>query len=190
VFYNDYTDIIMTLNPCPLVSPGPCALPVNAGTAKVPGIELELEWYLSERWLFDASASWMDFEYKETIAPVTVNDVPPYTPDTKWSAGIQYNFPLSTGGDIGIRLDVAHQSDIFVLPVNDATNRIESRTLANARLMWGSADGLWDAALEIANLTDEYYFHTLFDQYNSGGGYLSGQPGMPRTYAVTLRRTF
>ncbi|MGW8369936.1 MAG: TonB-dependent receptor, partial [Gammaproteobacteria bacterium] len=42
VFYNDYTDIIMTLNPCPLVSPGPCALPINAGTAKVPGLELEL----------------------------------------------------------------------------------------------------------------------------------------------------
>ena len=43
VFYNDYTDIIMTLNPCPLVSPGPCTLPVNAGAATV-AVRASLPW--------------------------------------------------------------------------------------------------------------------------------------------------
>jgi iron complex outermembrane receptor protein len=190
VFYNDYTDIIMTLNPCPLVSPGPCALPVNAGSATVPGIELELEWHVGDRWLFDASASYLDFEFDETIAPITLDMVPPYTPETKWSVGIQYNVPLGDGGDFGIRLDTSYQSEIFVLPVNSWTNRIEGYQLSNLRLMWGSSDGLWDAAFEITNLTDEYYFQTLFDQYFSGGGTLAGQPGMPRMYGVMLRRSF
>jgi iron complex outermembrane receptor protein len=190
LFYNDYTDIIMTLNPCPLISPGPCALPINAGTAKVPGVEVELEWYVGDRWLFDASASWMDFEYKTTVAPVDLTMVPPYTPDTKWSTGIQYNIPLGDGGEVGLRLDASYRSDVYVLPVNASTNLIEGYTLTNARLMWDSADGLWGAAFEITNLTDEYYFHTLFDQYASGGGTLAGQPGWPRTYGVTLRRQF
>lgn len=190
VFYNDYTDIIMTLNPCPLVSPGPCALPVNGGSATVPGIELELDWYAGDNWQIDASASVLDFEFDETIAPITLDMVPPYTPELKWSAGFQYNIPLSSGGRVSLRLDASYQDEIYVLPVNNETNRIDDYTLTNARLMWSSADEMWDAAFEIANLSDEYYFQTLFDQFGSGGGTLAGQPGWPRTYAVTLRRSF
>jgi iron complex outermembrane receptor protein len=196
VFLNDYTDIIMTLNPCfqatpdPTDGPGPCALPINAGSADVPGAELELEWHMGDRWLLDAATSWLDFEYSTTVAPVSLTDVPPYTPETKWSMGIQYDHPLRSGGSLGFRVDASYQSDIYVLPVNGATNRIEGYTLSNARMMWRSADQMWDAAFEITNLTDEYYYQTLFDQYGSGAGTLAGQPGLPRMYGVTLRRTF
>jgi iron complex outermembrane receptor protein len=196
VFYNDYTDIIMTLNPCfdatpdPTDGPGPCALPINAGTAKVPGLEVELEWYVGDNWLFDASASWLDFEYKEVVAPVQLSFVPPYTPETQWSAGIQYDIPLDSGGSFGIRLDSSYRDDVFVSPVNQATGMIEGYTLSNLRLMWRSADEMWDAAFEITNLSDEYYFHTLFDQYASGAGTLAGQPGLPRLWGMTLRRSF
>jgi iron complex outermembrane receptor protein len=196
VFYNDYTDIIMTLNPCfqttpdPTDGPGPCALPINAGSATVPGIEVEFEWHVGDSWLFDASASYMDFEYDETVAPVRLTDQPTYTPETKWSVGIQYDISLDSGGYVGIRLDTAYQSEMFTLPLNDWTNRIEERTLSNLRLMWHSSDELWESAVEITNVTDEYYFHTLFDQYASGGGTLAGQPGLPMQYALTLRRNF
>jgi iron complex outermembrane receptor protein len=196
LFYNDYTDIIMTLNPCfeatpdPNDGPGPCALPINAGTAKVPGLEVEVQWFLGDNWLFDGSFSTMNFEYKEVVAPVQLDFVPPYTPESKWSAGIQYNHPLSSGGTVGVRLDSSYQSKIYVLPVNDATNLIDGYTLSNLRFMWTSADESWDAALELTNVSDEYYYHTLFDQYNSGAGTLAGQPGRPREWAITLRRSF
>jgi iron complex outermembrane receptor protein len=190
VFSNDYTDIIMTLNPCPLVSPGPCALPVNGGSATVPGVEVELEWYAGENWLIDASLSTLDFEYDETIAPITTDMVPPYTPETQWSAGFQYTVPLNSGGTFGVRLDASYQDDIYVLPVNAETNRIDGYTLSNLRLMWTSSDETWDAAFQITNLSDEYYFQTLFDQFASGGGTLAGQPGWPREFGITLRRSF
>ena len=190
VFLNDYTDIIMTLNPCPEVAPGPCALPINAGTADVSGLELELEWHPTDRWIIDASASWLDFEYKRTVSPVELDHVPPFTPETKWSAGVQYEIPLRAGGSFAVRLDASYQSEIHTGPINTEFNRIDDYTLANARLMWSSADGSWDAALEVTNLTDEYYYLTLFDQFESGGGTLSGQPGMPRMVGVTLRRHF
>ena len=196
VFYNDYTDIIMTLNPCfeatpdPTDGPGPCALPINAGTAKVPGLEVEVEWHLGDQWMFDASASWMDFEYKEVVAPVELSFVPPYTPESQWSAGIQYDIPLGEGGNFGIRLDTSYRDDIFISPVNQATGRIEGYQLSNLRFMWNSSDETWDAAFEITNVADEYFYHTLFDQYASGAGTLAGQPGLPRQYAVTLRRSF
>src|SRR5690606_36065710 len=123
VFMNDYTDIIMTLNPCPLVSPGPCALPINAGTADVSGVELELEWHAGDRWIIDASASVLDFEYKNTVPPVELDHVPPYTPELKWSAGIQYDIPLRSGGTFGIPLDASYQDEIHTGPINTEFNR-------------------------------------------------------------------
>ena len=190
VFFNDYNDIIMTLNPCPEISPGPCALPINAGTAEVLGAELELEWYPLDRLMLDASASWLDFEYKETVPPVQLDHRSPFTPETKWSAGIQYELARTELGSFAVRLDASYQSAIHTGPINTEFNRIDGYTLTNARLMWESADETWDAALEVTNLTDEYYFLTLFDQYESGGGTLAGQPGLPRLFGLTLRRRF
>jgi iron complex outermembrane receptor protein len=74
--------------------------------------------------------------------------------------------------------------------VNAETNRIDGHTLSNLRLMWTSSDETWDAAFQITNLSDEYYFQTLFDQFASGGGTLAGQPGWPREFGITLRRSF
>ena len=191
LFYNDYTDIIMTLNPCPeFGGEGPCALPINAGTADVKGVELEMEWYPTDRWSFDASIGYLDFEYKQTVAPVELDHVPPFTPELQWSAGIQHTFPQGARGQFSIRLDASYQDDIFTGPINTEFNHIDSYTLSNLRVMWRSLDEAWDAALEVTNLTDEYYFLTLFDQYASGGATLSGQPGLPRLFGITLRRHF
>ncbi|MCP5145633.1 MAG: TonB-dependent receptor [Gammaproteobacteria bacterium] len=196
VFYNDYTDIIMTLSSCfqttPATTdgPGPCALPFNAGTAKVPGAELEMEFYPTDNLMIDAAVSYIDFEYKQTVAPITTSMVPPYTPKWKWSAGIQYTFAETSYGAFSARVDAAYQSSINTAAFNEATNHINGYTLANARLMWRSLDETWNAALEITNLTDKYYYLTLTDQYGSAGATVSGQPGMPRVFALTLRRNF
>src|SRR5262249_1098017 len=42
-FYNDFTDAQLTLLSCPQFGgPGPCALPQNAGDAKLKGVEVEV----------------------------------------------------------------------------------------------------------------------------------------------------
>jgi iron complex outermembrane receptor protein len=196
IFYNDYSDIIMTLNPCflatpdPTDGPGPCALPINAGTAEVLGLEFETEWHPIDNAIIDASISYLDFEYEETVAPVDISHVPPYTPELKWSIGGQYTWGIGDLGSLTARIDASSTSAIHIAPVNTIYNKIDGYLLSTARLMWSSADETWDAALEITNLTDEYYYLTLFDQYLSGGGTLAGQPGPPRQYGITVRRRF
>jgi iron complex outermembrane receptor protein len=51
-------------------------------------------------------------------------------------------------------------------------------------------DDSWSAALEVTNLFDKYYYLTLFDNVESGGNQVDGQPGHPREWAITLKKKF
>ena len=138
------------------------------------------------------SLSTLDFEYSR-ITPgataVTLGMITPYTPETKASVGIAIRVLATGGGTLTPRLDVSYQDDIYANAVNAPTNFIPAETLANARLTWDSAGDAWQAALEVTNLTDEYYYVTLFDLWGPAG-YIHGQPSRPREWALTLRRSF
>ena len=67
---------------------------------------------------------------------------------------------------------------------------IEDYTLSNARVTWRSADSAWQAALSVTNLTDEYYWLNVFDQFDSTAGQLGVGPGLPRMWTVSLKRDF
>src|SRR3546814_14921997 len=83
VFYSDYTDIQLTANSCPQYGAGPCALPINGGSADVWGVELEGNFEPVDGLLIDASAGWLDFSYRNinpVAAGVDLGDVTPFTP--------------------------------------------------------------------------------------------------------------
>ena len=107
--------------------------------------------------------------------------ITPYTPENKWSLGAQYEFGLGNGGSVTPRIDVSYQGEVYANAVNAPTNLIEDYTLVNARLTWRSADDTWQVALEGTNLTDEYYYVTLFDLSGAAAGYIHGQPSRPRS---------
>ncbi len=102
-FYNKYSDIQLTLNQCPtLIPPGAppnCYLPANVGSATIKGAEVEAEWIRGGLRL-DASASYLNFQY-DSVEPATLvrlTDKPPYTPEYKFAAGLQYAFLLGDAG--------------------------------------------------------------------------------------------
>ena len=191
-FYNNYNDIQLTLSSC-LGKPGPCALPSNVGSAHVKGLEVEFEAHPIGGLEIDGSASVMSFEYSkisDSTTGVTLGMITPYTPKSKASLGAQYEFGIGDKGTLSPRLDVAYQASYFTAAINDPLyNQIDARTTANAHLTWKDKDALWSASLSINNLTDKLYYTTLFDNHSSVG-YVSGQPAMPRNYALTLKRNF
>ena len=193
-FLNDYSDIQLPTNVCAWADPGqqvPCASQNNVGDADVWGVEVETEWRPTDALTLDASYSHLNFEYQEIdpdATAVQLGMITPYTPENKFSLGVQYEFGVGTG-TLTPRLDVSFQDDVFADAVNAPTNLIESYTLVNARLTWRSGDNSWLLALEGTNLTDEYYYVTLFDLFDQVG-YVHGQPGRPREWAVTVRRNF
>jgi iron complex outermembrane receptor protein len=214
-FLSKYDGIQLSLGNCTAITGAgfgaPCALPVNAGNADIKGLEVEATYRPVRGLSFDGALSYMDFEYKKfgtyttttgttttTVAvggPTNLNgpqfgDYAPYTPEWKWSIGAQYEFDLGNRGSLTPRVDTAFQSEVYTVSANRESNRIPSYGVANARLTWRNSDRDLDVAVEVTNLTDKYYFLTIYDQTVGGQGYASGQPGRPREWAVTFKKSF
>jgi len=194
-FYNNYNDIQLTLGFCPEpgAPPAPCALPANVGSAHVYGAELETEIHPVGAFEIDASASYLHFKYTKISDPstgVTSDMITPYTPKTKASLGMQYEFMMADAGSLTPRVDLTYQASEFTNPINDAAwNQIDSYTVLNGRLTWLSKSGAWQAALNVTNMTNKLYYLTLFDLHTSTG-YVNAQPAMPREWSVSIKRSF
>jgi len=195
LFSNDYADIQLPTTVCTWAPPGqqtPCASQNNVGDADVWGVEFETEWHPTDSLMIDATFSTLDFEYKSIIpgaTAVTLGMITPYTPETKVSVGLQNRFTLGGGSTLTPRIDASFTDEVFSNAVNAPTNFIEDYTVVNARLTWESAEETWEVALESTNLTDEYYYVTIFDLWGPAG-YIHGQPSRPREWALTVRRSF
>jgi iron complex outermembrane receptor protein len=199
VFFSDYTDLQLGLQSCPQFGgPGPCGVFANAGDAEIKGAELETIFNPLPGLLIDASYSYLDFKYT-SINPavggptrptgIQLSHRAPYMPEKKWSLGAQYEVGLGDYGTLTPRVDVSYQGDLYTNGNNLPTNYIESYTLGNARLTWRDAKSVWEAALEVTNISDEYYFLSRTDQFTAAG-HTDGQPGRPREYGITVKRNF
>ena len=185
-FYNDYSNIILQLSACPSV---PCLQPRNVGKAHVKGFELELTAYPMEGLSVDGGLSYINFNYTDVgTSGLTGDEVTPYTPEWTYNFGIQYDQKIDPG-TIGIRFDGSYQGTIFSEAFNSSWSKVKGYFLGNARLMFTTEEEDWQFALEVQNVFDKYYFLTMSDVTTSLG-LVSGQPGMPRTWAVSVKRNF
>lgn len=195
IFFNQYSAIQLTFNDCTaLFGPTfgvPCLLNSNAGDAEVEGAEVEFDWSPTSNLLIDGSVSVIDFQFQNVNAAtgIGLNSVTPYTPELRWSLGVQYDFDTSFG-TITPRLDASYQDDVFTAPDNTELGRIEAYTLLNGSIRFTSPDQSWVFGIEGRNLTDELYYTSKFDQTPALAGVAYGSPALPRTFAVSIRRNF
>jgi iron complex outermembrane receptor protein len=226
-FQNDQKGIQLNQAVCEVPGAGgvitigpPCAKPANVGDAETEGLELELDISATDRLSFDLMASSIDFQYTRLDpsvgSPLFVPNgrgqmdytmKTPYTPELTWSAGVQYEFPLSGGGTITARLDGSYQDEVYtqavnytnallpggapLQPLNDRqTAWIDEYTLAHLRLSWRSGDGEWETAIDVANLTDEVYYQNIVDGVYTTIGYQAAVIAPPRTWTAAFRKSF
>ncbi|MFB0612026.1 TonB-dependent receptor [Aurantiacibacter poecillastricola] len=188
-FYNDYQDIILTLSACPSI---PCLQPRNVGEAEVKGFELELSAYPVDGLSFDGALSYIDFQYDEdTVIPagLTGDEVTPYTPEWTFAIGAQYDHYTPAGSKISFRFDGSYQSEIYTETFNTSWSRIDGYFLGGARLAYTDPGDDWTVALRVDNLFDEYYFQSISDVTTSLG-VVTGVPGLPRTWNLSIERRF
>lgn len=208
-FFNDYNNMILTLSACPI---SPCLQPNNVGKARVKGIEVETVLRPAENFTLDGALSYIDFQYKSlnagngSLGALTIDMVTPYTPKWKYSFGAQYNVPDVKGGTLSARFDGSYQSHVFTEAINyddvvvpatsgplatyHGTNKIQGYFLGNARLTWKQDNNTpFSVGLEVQNVFNKYYYTSLYEQFASPRT-ISGAPGLPRTWMVTVKRDF
>lgn len=209
-FYNDYTDIQISVNTCPTGNPltaRPCAARLNAGDGIYKGLEAELTASPIEGLAIDGSLSYITFEYDEdsllpsAAAPpfgtnpdgVLPSDPPFFVPEWKANLGAQYEFDLGAAGSITPRLDLFYQHEQYTGAAEVGGERVlnflPSFTVLNGRLTWQNANEDLQIALEVTNITDEYYLLNTFD-LRDAAGYKKDLPARPREWAVSVRKRF
>jgi iron complex outermembrane receptor protein len=195
-FLNKYKDIILGKQRCPeSVLQTPCLRPDNIGSADVKGLELETSIYPVDGLSFDASVSYLDFEYTSPVTSTGVlvntsipgSGITPYTPEMSYSVGGQYDHETNAG-TLSFRLDGSYQGKLFTNAENTSWAKIPGRFLANSRISW-SKDDKWKMSFEVQNLFDKYYFQSVSD-VSSSLGVVTGVPGLPRTWSVSIDRKF
>jgi iron complex outermembrane recepter protein len=200
-FYNQYDNYQATPSVCVDINgnviPGPFGTPLcgeyaNVANATVKGVELETEIHPVGGLMIDGAISYLKFKFGQPFRAtnaVIAGASAPGIGDLKWSIGVQYAFPFILNGTLTPRIDVNHtpgycnglNASLSCNPISKNQNY----TLVNGRLTYRSADDLWSLSLEVTNMTDKLYYVNKF-----ASSYIEGQPGMPREWYVTLRRSF
>jgi iron complex outermembrane receptor protein len=195
-FYGELKDAQVGVQICPVANPleqAPCAATINGGDAEQKGFEVEMLARPVDGLSIDGSLSYLDFKYTELVpgTSVTLDDPFAGVPKWKWALGAQYEIPLGSAGSLTPRIDATYQDAIYTgskylgEPV-----LIDAYTVANARLTWRNTDEDLSVALEVTNLGDKYYYVSLFDLRAAGAGLSKAQPGRPREWAVTIKKSF
>lgn len=123
----------------------------NAGAVDTQGADVAFNYYLSNRWVLDASYSWFDFEVKEAA----LGDVLlPNAPENKLTAGVAYNGDR-WGGGIKYRWsdDFRWAAGVFVgdVPSYDVVD-----LSANYRL-----NDWLEFGVDVSNAFDDEHFQTF-----------------------------
>ncbi len=209
-FFNKFSNIILTATRCDDLSPfpfAPCFAPRNMGNADVKGFELETQMRPFGGLSIDGSLSYLDFKYTNTNfanTGIPLTAVAPYSPKWKWSVGAQYTFDVGHFGTLTPRVDATYQSSVFTdannspagidpakvvtLP-NANTNLISGYTVLNGRVTWRNPKDDLQVSMEVTNLTNKLYYQTQFFSPFAVGN-VGGQPGMPREWLVTVKKSF
>jgi len=184
----------------------------NAGQSEAKGAEFELTWLPWEGMTLSASLSLLDMEYKkyestEELSDGTLVTVdrsgenPPHAPEMTFSLAATQTIQTALGElDLHVdyyRVDETWFQDNTVNPAESAAvqasqrdekrwNSVPEYDLINAQAVLRTNDGHWELALWGKNLSDEKYYTSVSNFWDSFGTAMR-YVGDPRTYGASVR---
>ena len=108
----------------------------------------------------------------------------PQAPQYKFSAGVQYTFPVGDSMSFIPRVDMAHTGESFGNIFNGAINRVPSYTVINAQAQFNGPDDKWYIRAFVQNLTDNSAVTGLYVTDQSSGLFTNVFTLEPRRYGV------
>jgi len=108
----------------------------------------------------------------------------PQAPTYKFSAGVQYTFPIGDNMNVIPRVDLAHTGESFGNIFNGAINRVPSFTVINAQIQFNGPDDKFYVRGFVQNLTNNSAVTGLYVTDQSSGLFTNIFTLEPRRYGV------
>jgi iron complex outermembrane receptor protein len=121
-----------------------------------------------------------------TIGGLSLGSIAPFLPKTTAGLAISYTERLPQGSTLTPAFNANYQSRSYA--DTTALSELGGRLLLDGNLTWRSPGARWSVALMATNVTGKRYH---LNKVNDVGlwGQLIGEPGPPREWAVSVKRT-
>ena len=162
VFYIDYTDRQFEIQQQIAIG-GIVENIINAGDTEQYGIEADFRWKANEYLTLTGNAGWLDAEFQPGSQVINVNsgvsdvtgNFPPWISKYSYSAGAQFEKPITAAMTLRARLDWLGKSSFWFNMENTAKN--PGYDVVNARLELDFNDRV-SVAVNVENLFNEDYY--------------------------------
>lgn len=136
------------------------------------------------------SAAYIDatVDSVETAPGIFNDSEPSYVPPLQLSGLVRYAWPLG-GGEMAAQASASYTDETFYTLRNYDSHKMDSHTLANIRLSYVTADGDWEFAAFMNNVTDEQNEVMGFD-ISLFCGCSEIAVGEPRWWGVSAQKSF
>jgi iron complex outermembrane recepter protein len=193
-FYYDYTDLQVGF-----VNEQSVVETVNAASAEIMGVEVELFARVTEGLSAELSATWLDATYTEFVTGDYRQDfeqvdlsgnylqnAPKYTV----RGALDYRRPVTATGSFVGRIEASYQDKVYFTEFNNSDAEQESYGLLNLLAGYEGGDGKWSVTGWVRNATDEFIYSNNIITAPLYGSVRVGSLLPPRTYGLTLSLNF
>lgn len=164
---------------------------VNIDRSRIFGAELEIVARPVRALTLTAGLGFLNSKVLEgTLRGIDIsgNELP-QAPSVSANLAMDWDVVSSSWGTVSLHADTRLVSDQYFEILNVHRLKEDGYGVVNARLGLTSAHKQWDAGLWVKNLTKAFYNTTAIDLRDSFG-FDYHHVGDPRTYGVTITRTF
>ena len=209
-YYSKYTNLQQGFNTTDALG-NPWFSTVNVGASRIFGIEAELLAEPITGLQLQGSFGLTDYKVTDAGGPIDNNPAdanfgqsafgvcivhangdnctPQRVPKYTASGSAQYTWSVPNGSAVTLRGDTTWQSAVYFTDLTyTAVPGQGAYALYNARLTWDSPNKDWSVAAYGQNLANKFYWNGKLTLQVLG--FEEGNPGMPRTWGIELKRTF
>lgn len=159
----------------------------NAGDAKITGIDIDLDWALTDNILLQGGINVMDSEISSNDVRLDGKTLA-NAPELTYNLRLEYRVDVSKY-ELLMAVDASYTDDRFFTTDNEPVFQGDDYMLSNARVALKPQDGMWQLALWARNITDEEYRTEGFNQFNFAGSSYHAY-GEPASYGVSMSVEF
>lgn len=186
-FNNDYEDLQQAVTQ--FNATGAYIVVMNVGELRSRGVELELDWQISDMWRFGFNFASLDATYMNysnagctarqtfltppgtTCTQNLSGKAPPFAADYSGSTRLGFSAPVTAGLQLSSDLVVSFSDAYAVISSEDPEIEQGAWQKVDLRLALGSADGRWEVALLGKNLGDKQVANFATSSVGTAGSF-------------------